>query len=84
MEGASPFLDDGKPNATIGERIGRGGYGYIFPGTWDDGKSKVKAAFKNIPLKFDFEEEKQFLENNRLDHIFIVKYFGTTTKDPFE
>ena len=84
MEEASSSLDHGKPKATIGELIGRGGYGSICHGTWDDGKRTVKAAFKNIPIKVDFEEEKQFLENNRLDHMFIVKYLGTTNENSIE
>ena len=84
MEEASPLLDDGKPKATIGEPIGRGGYGYVFSGTWDDGQRNVKAAFKNIPIKVDFEEEKQFLEHNRLGHMFIVKYLGTTNENLIE
>jgi predicted Ser/Thr protein kinase len=84
MEEASRSLDHGKPKATIGELIGHGGYGYIYPGTWDDGKSIVKAAFKTIPIKNNFEEEKQFLENNRLDHMFVVKYLGTTTENSIE
>ena len=84
MEVASPSLDDGKPKVTIDKEIGHGGYGFIFSGTWNDGKSTGKRAFKYITNKKKFEEEKQFLENNRLDHIFIVKYFGTTTKDSLE
>ncbi len=84
MEEASRSLDHGKPKATIGELIGHGGYGYIRHGTWEDGKRTVKAAFKNIPMKVDFEEEKQFLENNRLEHVFIVKYLGTTTENSIE
>jgi hypothetical protein len=96
MEEASSSLDHGKPKATIGEEIGRGGYGVIFSGTWDDGKSTIKAAFKTtqemlkkrndscIPIEVDFEKEKQFLEENRLDHMFIVKYLGTTTNESIE
>ena len=84
MEEASSSLDHGKPKATIGDLIGGGGYGSIRHGTWDDGKRNVKAAFKNIPIKVDFEEEKQFLENNRLDHMFIVKYLGTTNENSIE
>ena len=84
MEEASSSLDHGKPKATIGDLIGGGGYGYVFSGTWDDGQRNVKAAFKNIPIKVDFEEEKQFLENNRLDHMFIVKYLGTTNENSIE
>ena len=84
MEKESSSLDHRKPKATIGKVIGRGGYGSICHGTWDDGKRNVKAAFKNIPIKVDFEEEKQFLENNRLDHMFIVKYLGTTNENSIE
>ena len=86
MEETSPLLNDGKrpPKATIGDLIGGGGFGLIYSGTWDDGKSIIEAAFKSISEQDDFEKEKQFLKNNQMNHIFMVKYFGTTTKDSFE
>ena len=68
--------------AAVGEEIGNGGFGIVYRGQWNDGKQIVEAAFK-APLihSKEFDDEIEFLEKNQLQHMFLVKYLGSTTRN---
>lgn len=58
--------------------IGKGSYGVVYSGPWTfKNGEQIQAAFKtfnNTTLE-SFEKEKEAM--CKLDHLFIVKYYGT-------
>ena len=74
----------GQDKVIIGDIIGKGGYGHVYRGQRNNGRNFIDAAFKtDFTLKDDFKKEIKFLEDNDLNHMFILKFFGTTNVKSF-
>lgn len=65
------------------KKIGKGANGTVYAGKWinKDGK-EIKAACKTLTKeesKGDFDKEVQALK--KLDHLFVIKFFGVCEVD---
>lgn len=62
------------------QKLGNGSYGVVHSGPWTTNNgNEIQAAFKifqSTKLE-DFEKEKETM--CKLDHLFVVKYYGSCT-----
>ena len=64
------------------DRLGEGGYGLVYRGTWPFKNDVIPAAFKKASIRcYDCEMEQEIALLKKLDHAFIVKFFGITEKE---
>lgn len=67
------------------ELIGNGGFGVVYPGTWENEKGvQIKVAVKRVQLT-DIKENDRHEELclKKLNHIQVVKLFDVSQDDNF-
>jgi serine/threonine protein kinase len=64
------------------DRLGEGAHGLVYRGMWPLNNDVIPAAFKKASIKCsDSEFEKEIALLKKLDHAFIVKFYGITEKE---
>ncbi len=64
-------------------KLGEGGYGQVFSGTMKIGRQSYRAAFKKLILGYskDYDRESRIKD---LDHLFVVKFYGSHREETVE
>ena len=62
--------------------LGRGGFGEVYRGSWSQNGDQLPAAIKSIQhtnSEEEFQREINLLR--QMDHLFVVKFLGSTIVD---
>jgi serine/threonine protein kinase len=67
---------------TMDSFLGRGGFGKVYRGSWTQNGDQVPAAIKSIQHTNSEEEFQREIDLLRqMDHLFVVKFLGSTVVD---